>query len=103
MITGGAAELLSWLLQFRDINNPPFFSGPRQAGDFYVNPVLVRERAEIPTGVVRDRWSYTWGWDKRLFIQRGRKLIRDATSLHFLSAYRARIPFFKKNLRRSRE
>jgi len=27
MITGGAAELLSWLLQFRDINNLPFLAG----------------------------------------------------------------------------
>lgn len=44
---------------------------------------------------VRDRWS-SLRVDKRLFIQRGRKLIRDATSLHFVSVSSA-YSVFKKD------
>lgn len=50
---------------------------------FYVNPIF---EGNVVVPVVRDRWS-SLRVDKQLFIQRGRKLIRDTTSLHFASPY----------------
>lgn len=94
-LPGGAAELLSRLLQFPGINNPSFFyRASGRAEDFTLTPFWgANARAGIPS-----RWSYL-RVDKRLFIQRGRKLIRDAASLHFPS-----VPFLKGDLRRhSRE
>lgn len=91
-------ELLSWLLQFRDINSLAFFSRRGQDGRgreiLRANPVLVTRTREDSGRGARGRWSYL-GLDKRLFIQRGRKLIRDATSLHFLSARVSRTRFLK--------
>lgn len=63
---------------------------------FYVNPIFEGTNAVVP--VVRDRWS-SLRVDKQLFIQRGRKLIRDTTSLHFVCTVPVAYPVFKKDPR----
>jgi len=90
----GAVELLSRLLQFRDINNP-FLAGRSRARGLGFTLTPFSDATRGASGADRGRWS-SLRLDKRLFIQRGRKLIHDATSLHFLRVWQARIPLLKR-------
>jgi len=85
---------LSRLLQFRDINNP-FLAGRSRARGLGFTLTPFSDATRGGSGADRGRWS-SLRLDKRLFIQRGRKLIHDATSLHFLRVWQARIPLLKR-------